>query len=90
MVMAKHKLALDHVETHFSVSNYDDARALPNHPACCLVHYAYGSSRFNKRDVDVNICIQSREFWTLPDDDGTIAGCIRRQFVEAGRFFELN
>lgn len=91
IIMAKHKLALEHVETHLSMTNFHGGERLPaeSESSACLLHYAYGTPGFNKRSFRGDRDVTDLEMWNTAEDDGTVDGQLRRQARDAGRFFGL-
>ena len=91
IVMATHRMSLQYIETQWCMNNCHDDCPMPDPGSTgfCLVHYAYGSQAFDKRALEGDKCVSDKSFWRLAEDDGTIAGYLRRQVNEAGRFYGL-
>lgn len=91
LVMATHRLKLEPVMTKLCVTNCDEVQPLPTLDADGpkVLHYCYGGPGFDKRrfhqPTDANESV-----WKVPEEDGSIAGAIRRQLREAREFFDID
>ena len=90
LVMAMHRLKLEPVTTNLCVTNCHEDQPLPPLGAAGpkVLHYCYGGPGFNKRTFD-NSAAADSQVWNVPDDDGSIAGAIRRQLRDARKFYEI-
>jgi hypothetical protein len=91
ILMARLNLGLDHAETFLVMTNFEDFRRMPQPNECsfCMMHYAYGSPAFDKRHIIVDKSVLCAEFWNIPPEDGSIAGYLRKQFLDAGAYYGL-
>ncbi|MEQ9412145.1 MAG: hypothetical protein RIK87_30825 [Fuerstiella sp.] len=90
IIMAKHRLNLNHVETRWSMNNYNDDQPMPDPGSeIFLLHYCYGSPAFDKRHLADDNDVRCIAFRNLAPDDGTVAGFLRKILREAAQFYGL-
>ena len=90
LVMSMHRLKLKAVSTRLCLSNFQEDQPLPQLDAAGpkVLHYCYGGPGFNKRDFGTAEAA-NEQVWKVPEDDGSIAGIIRRQLRDARKFYGI-
>lgn len=91
LVMAMHRLKLKPVTTKLCISNHLEDHPLPPLGAAGpkVLHYCYGGPGFNKRTFASPEAADT-QVWNVPEDDGSIAGAIRRQLRDARKFYGID
>jgi hypothetical protein len=87
LVLAVHRLGLEPVMTEWCISNYSGSQPLPTRAR--LIHYCYSDGGFDKRRFDGMESAEER-VWQAALGDDTISGTVRRQLLEAARFYGLS
>lgn len=92
MILAAKQLQLQSVETSWCLNNRDGTLPLPNINDCsqCLLHYCFGDSGFDKRQLNYELDVTDPAFWRFSPADETVSGFLRQQFLEAARFYGVS
>lgn len=90
LVMATHRLELEPVMTKLCVTNCYEERPVPplDSAGPKMLHFCYGGPGFDKRRFHKPSDAEE-QVWKVPDDDGLIAGAIRRQLRNARKFYGI-